>query len=509
VTGLSVPKATSPLLATPAEEELAALLTRERERLSVALRAGRMGIYEWRVGAETVWWSPETYAVYGVDEATFRPTLEAFTALIHPDHREELWRRTQHALAEGADFEYEYRIVCPDGSERWVANRSQAGRGPTGVVERLTGVASDVTERKLEEQRLAILIAAIDDHLVVYDRAWRYTFVNEAASRVLGVPAEALLGQCIWELYPAAVGNAYYRELHRALETQQVVHQEHYYAPFDRWFENHMYPSPDGVTVLATDITARKRVEAALREREEALEDAARRKDEFLAMLAHELRNPLAAITNAVQLLHSAPADPTTVKAHGVLDRQVRHMVRQVDDLLDVSRISRGTIEIQREPVDLAQLVRDAVPVPSSTSRAETPYVELASTAGPIVVIGDPVRLAQVVGNLLNNAMKFTEPGGRITITLDVTAQTAELRVTDTGVGIPAEALHRIFDAFVQLEHSRQRTRGGLGLGLSLVQRIVALHDGEVYAQSEGPGRGSTFVVRLPTYGGDVSAGSQ
>jgi PAS domain S-box-containing protein len=478
---------------------LAGELSRERERLSVALRAGRMGIYEWIVGEPSVWWSPETYALYGVDPNSFTPTVEAFIALIHPDDRDELWRRTERTIAEGAEFALEYRIIRPDGVERWIANRSHVSRDANGAVQRLTGVATDVTDRRREEQRLAVLVGAIDDHLVTYDRAWRYTFVNEAAARTLGRPVEALLGQCIWDLFPDAVGNAYDRELRRALETQQVVHQEHYYAPFDQWYENHMYPSPDGVTVLTTDITARKQAELALREREEALAEAAHRKDEFLAMLAHELRNPLAAIANAAQLLRgSVHSDATSSRAHDILSRQVHHMVRQVDDLLDVSRISRGTIEIRREPLDLLPLIRDVVQTPPMTGTLAARTVELELPSRPVEVRGDPVRLTQVVENLLHNAVKFSESGDRITVTLRVLGSVAELRVTDTGIGIASDSLQRIFEMFMQLEPSRERTRGGLGLGLSLVQRIVALHDGEVHAESEGVGRGSTFVVRLP-----------
>jgi signal transduction histidine kinase len=249
------------------------------------------------------------------------------------------------------------------------------------------------------------------------------------------------------------------------------------------WPERH-------VAVLFADVTERTRAEQALRE-------ADRRKDEFLAMLAHELRNPLAAISNAVQILLRKEGDAQTVRsAAEILDRQVGHMVWQVDDLLDVSRISRGKIELRKEQVELAPVVNHAV----ETTRALCLQHEITVTLPrkPLYVTADPVRLAQVVGNLLNNACKFTDKGGRILVAVEEDNDQAAIRVRDTGIGLASDQLGRIFELFAQVDNSLERARDGLGLGLTLVKKLVEMHNGTVEARSAGPGQGSEFIVRLP-----------
>jgi PAS domain S-box-containing protein len=240
------------------------------------------------------------------------------------------------------------------------------------------------------------------------------------------------------------------------------------------------------------DITERKRVE-------EALAEANRRKDEFLAMLAHELRNPLAPIRNAVQILRvqeSSAHDLTW--ARDIIDRNVSQMVRLVDDLLDVSRITRGEIRLQRSPTELADVVELAAEIsrPLIDSRGHTLSVTIPET--PIRVDGDGTRLAQVVANLLNNAAKYTDEGGQIWLSLEQEDGDALLRVRDTGVGLPPEKLEEIFELFTQVDRSSDRSQGGLGIGLTLVRRLVEMHGGRVEARSEGLGRGSEFLVRIP-----------
>jgi signal transduction histidine kinase/ActR/RegA family two-component response regulator len=244
-----------------------------------------------------------------------------------------------------------------------------------------------------------------------------------------------------------------------------------------------------------------RQADEALRQQAERLQEADRRKDEFLAVLAHELRNPLAPLGNAVQVLGLQGSDPATVEwVRGLLDRQVRHMTRLVEDLLDVSRISRGKIILRRERLDLARLVREAVEdrLASITDAGLLLSVDLPP--GPVWVDGDSTRLDQVVGNLLQNAMKFTEQGGAISVRLAVEegGGGAAVTVHDTGVGIEAALLTRVFDTFMQADRSLERSRGGLGLGLALVKGLVGLHGGEVQAASAGVGRGAEFTVRLP-----------
>jgi two-component system CheB/CheR fusion protein len=265
-----------------------------------------------------------------------------------------------------------------------------------------------------------------------------------------------------------------------------------------RWFKVRGLPIRDGDGPVlqwfgtSTDIDDQKRTEGALRE-------ADRRKDEFLATLAHELRNPLAPIRNALGILHLAPADGSAVRqARALIERQVAQMVRLVDDLLDVSRITRGKIELRKERVELADIVKAAV----ETSR---PLIEAAGHQLRVVLPGeaihlhaDPTRLAQVLANLLNNSAKYMLPGGSILLSGAREGQWAIVRAKDTGIGIPPEMLDSIFDLFTQVDHSLERSQGGLGIGLTLVRSLVHLHGGTVEAVSEGRGRGSEFVVRLP-----------
>jgi signal transduction histidine kinase len=239
--------------------------------------------------------------------------------------------------------------------------------------------------------------------------------------------------------------------------------------------------------------TAAEQVAAALRE-------ADKRKDEFLATLAHELRNPLAPLRNALHImtLTDASLPPAVRQTRDVMERQLGHMVRLIDDLLDLSRVSRGKIALKREQTDLAAAVRAAVETSRPLIEKAGHELTIALPAGPVRVDGDPVRLAQVFANLLNNAAKYTDPGGSIRLTATADGAAAEVRVRDTGVGIPAEALPRVFDMFVQVDKTLDRAQGGLGIGLSLVRELVALHGGTIEAFSDGPGRGSEFVVRLP-----------
>ena len=236
---------------------------------------------------------------------------------------------------------------------------------------------------------------------------------------------------------------------------------------------------------------------------QEALRDADRRKDEFLSVLSHELRNPLAPIRTSIHLLnHAAPDAARAERARLVIERQSEHLARLVDDLLDVTRIARGKISLRREPVDVAASA--ALTAEDLRDEVTARGLELAVELPPerVIVEGDPTRLAQVVGNLLQNAAKFTPTGGRVTLSVRAERGAAELRVRDTGIGIAPDLLARVFDPFVQADRSLARTEAGLGLGLALVKGIAELHGGSVHAASAGPGAGAEFTVRLPLAAG-------
>jgi len=230
-----------------------------------------------------------------------------------------------------------------------------------------------------------------------------------------------------------------------------------------------------------------------------ALREADRRKDEFLATLAHELRNPLAPIGNAVQVLRlRAHDDPTVDELAAVMERQVRHLVRLVDDLLEMSRITRGRIELRAEHATIESILNNAVETSRPLIDAADHHLTVTVPSEPLVINGDPVRLAQVFANLLNNAAKYTDPAGRILLTAYREGKAVVVTVRDSGHGIPPEMLPRVFDLFLQLPDPAARKHGGLGIGLTLVKTLVEMHGGTVRAYSAGPGKGSEFTVRLP-----------
>ncbi len=265
----------------------------------------------------------------------------------------------------------------------------------------------------------------------------------------------------------------------------------------------------DGVAIAFVDVTELKRTEDALRESGDRLRAADQAKDEFLAMLSHELRNPLSAIANSIQLWRAlGREEPKLERARDVAERQVKHVAHLVEDLMDTARITRGKVELQRQPLDLRQVVEDAVDATAPRTDDRRQSVSVALPGEPLPVDGDPERLHQVVSNLLSNAARYTPVGGSIWVAAKAVAPDtthhagqAEIRVRDNGVGIAPGLLPRIFDLFVQAQRGSDRAGGGLGLGLTLVRQLVEMHGGSVEAHSEGEGKGSEFVVRLPLCG--------
>jgi signal transduction histidine kinase/CheY-like chemotaxis protein len=235
------------------------------------------------------------------------------------------------------------------------------------------------------------------------------------------------------------------------------------------------------------------------RQMREELAESDRRKDEFLATLAHELRNPLAPVRNAIHILRARlPPTPELQWARDVIDRQVTQMTRLIDDLMDVSRITRGTFELRRERVTLEDVLRVAVETSRPIIDASGHELSLELNGEPVFLDADVIRLAQVFSNLLNNAAKYTSPGGRIAVMAERDAGLVHVAVQDSGIGIPAAMLTRVFEPFTQLDRSLERSRGGLGIGLALARRLVEMHGGTIEADSAGPGLGSRFSVRLP-----------
>ena len=365
-------------------------------------------------------------------------------------------------------------------------------------------------ELRARLRELADLIARAPVPIAVaHDAECRFISANVALARLLGVPADVNIS-----LTPPGNERPLYRILRDGRDIPPselpmqyaVAHRTHVTNDIEIvrpdgsviYVQNDVEPLYDqnsavcGCVSVCVDMTARREVEDVLRE-------ADRRKDEFLATLSHELRNPLAPIRNALELLQRADRDdPLCDRALAIMERQVQQLVRLTDDLLDVSRITRNRIELRREPTDLRAIVRSAVETIEPLSNAASHVVTIDLPELPLWLDADFTRLAQAFANLLDNAVKYTERGGRISISASADSTHALVTVRDTGIGIDAAVLPSIFDMFVQIEQGRGRLRSGLGIGLALARRLIELHGGHLDASSEGRGAGTTFTVRLP-----------
>jgi PAS domain S-box-containing protein len=354
----------------------------ERQRLSRALDAGQVGAFDWDIVSDALWWSPQMYALFGVDPERFVVTPASMLALLHPGDAQEFLRMREQALGQRRALVFEFRVLRADGTQPWLHLRAQATVDAQGKPLRASGVVIDITERRQFEQ---------------------------------------------------------------------------------------------------------------------AQREADRNKDDFIAVVAHELRNPLAPIRNALHVLRQRePRDATAEWCHEVLERQVGQMTRLLDDLLDMSRLSRGQLRLQLAPMSLAAAIEHALETAAPAIESGRHALAVSLPQEPLHLEGDLMRLAQVFANVLINAAKYTPSGGRITLEAQSYDGHAVVRVADTGIGIAAEDVPRIFQIFGQAQSAIDRAQGGQGIGLALAKGLIEMHGGSIEVRSDGPGSGSEFVMRLP-----------
>jgi PAS domain S-box-containing protein len=504
-------------------------LRQAEERLRVALESARLVAWDWDLATNRIVCSDTAADLFGIQAGS----AEEFLRLIHPEDQAAVRETITRTIAAGGSYDVEFRVPLRSGEVRWIAEKGKTHCDTHGRPQRVVGVCADISGRKrsdevLRQSQRQLQLACEAARLGWWDwdlqtGALAWSGYHEA---IFGLPPGSFNGT--YGTFLSCVHPEDRDRLARAVARairEHTPYEEEYRVVWPdastHWAtgKGHCYYDDEGRPVrmsgVVAEITARKqadeerrqllaREQLARAEAERLLKEvceADRRKDEFLAMLAHELRNPLAPIRNAVHLLREAGgAGPVANQARAVMERQVRHLARLVDDLLDVSRIARGKIRLRRERLDLVEVLRAAAEDHRAPLAEAGLDFRVDFPPGPASVRGDSTRLAQVLDNLLVNAAKFTDAGGRVAVcmTLDPDRRLATVTVRDTGIGIDPELLPHLFEAFIQADRSLDRSRGGLGLGLALVRGLVQLHGGEVSAASEGLGHGATFTFWVP-----------
>lgn len=480
-----------------------------RQRLEATLIAADIGTWNFDIRNNRVYADENMARMFGVAPADADGgPAEAYFAVVHPDDRPDAEQHLADALKRRGAYIDDYRIRDAAGHWRHIHARGRVEVGADGEPAWLPGVVLDITARKEAELALAkseanfrtladnipqlAWMANPDGWIFWYNNRWlEYTGTTleevqgdgwrkivhpEHVAATATKLREHIASGAVWEdTFPMRGKDGRYRWfLSRAVPIRDA------HGRITRWFGTN------------TDVTVQ-------REAEEALREIDKRKDEFLAMLAHELRNPLAPIAAAADLLQRMPDDPQRIAQIGaVIARQTGHMRSLIDELLDVSRVNRGLVSLEREPVDITTLVNEAIEQTRPLIEARHHNLQVQIDTQCTLVEGDKKRLIQVLANLLNNAAKYTPEGGRIHVRVHGGPGTVRIAVSDTGQGMDAALQAHAFELFTQGERTPDRSQGGLGIGLALVKSLVQLHGGRVTAASEGPGRGSEFAIILP-----------
>jgi PAS domain S-box-containing protein len=524
-------------------------LHRSEIRAKIAAESSAIGIWELDLLTGELFWDESMCALYGITPAEFSGTYEDWVKRMHPDDRDHNEALFQTALTESEHYVTEFRVIWPDASLHFINAHVHLLRDREHLPHRAIGSNWDVTESKCRENNLIFLndlqtaLAVLRFEADILQEAGKRIgqYLNLTHCSLVEIDEPHNTGTVLYDQAsanaPRLQGIYTLSDFHSEAElrmmaagaflvvpdvhtsgraAKQVQHYENCsicalinasYVADNKWkFVLHV--SRDKPTQwseldveLITQLAARlyPRIERA--RAEAALQQADRRKDEFLAMLGHELRNPLMPISTVAQAMSAQPLDAATQAwAVGILQRNVGHITRLVDDLLDVSRISRGLITLRRERVDFVSVIRESYQSVQGLAETKRQSFQLKLPSEPLYLDADPVRLNQIIINLLQNAVKYTQKEGNIVVTLSADGKTIDLRIRDNGIGMAADFVPQVFDLFLQAEQALNRAEGGLGIGLTLVKKLVDLHGGQITATSPGLHQGSEFCLQLPQW---------
>lgn len=493
-------------------------------RLESIIAAAELGVWTWDIARDRVTGDARMAALFHIPE-TMRdcaPVARYFEA-VHPDDAAPVQALLSDAVARGAPYDATFRIRRAGGGWRWIIGRGSVVRAADGTP-RMRGVVIDASRQfeaeqqlRLSEERYRTLFDSIDEGVCViemlYDNTGQpsdYRFLETNPAFVKQTGLTDAIGRTMRQIAPHHERN-WFEIYGRVAATGEPVRFVNEARELGRWYDVYAarigLPEQHRLALVFNDITARRKGEDALRKMAADLEEANRIKTEFLATLAHELRNPLAPLRSGLQFLRRAPDDPAAVaRIHEIMERQLGQLVHLVDDLLDVARITRGQVALKRERIDLAGVLAAAVETGMPLIEAARHHLDVHLPQETLMVDGDATRLTQVLSNLLNNAARYTPRGGSIVLAAERDRNEAVIAVSDNGIGIDPARLEDIFTMFTQIGEGRRHAAGGLGIGLSLVRSLVELHGGSVRASSAGTNAGSVFTVRLPLAPDEVPA---
>jgi PAS domain S-box-containing protein len=491
-----------------AERARAGEALRESEhRLRLVLDVSGGGSWTWDACGNRVDWDDRFRVLYGFTPEE-PPAFDAWISRVHEEDRPQVLGLLDAILHSNTSDGWDsvFRVVRPDGTMAWIESLGRAQRNGDDQITRLIGLELDITERKRTEDALRSVSTEMQQTVHIEatglnhcGRDLRYLSANPAYAESVGVPLHQIIGRPIVEVIGKAAFDTVRPRIERVLRGETVEYEDEVpYPGGNRWMRGAYTPDRDasgnviGWVASIMDITDRKRME------EERAEEG-RRKDEFLSFLGHELRNPLAAISTAVQVLSGGVTDEQRASLDGMINRQVKLMQRLLDDLLDLGRITHGYIQLKKERVDLLKFLQHVTEVTQSTTEERGQELILRPPSEVVTFKADEARLEQIATNLLGNASKYTAQGGRIELSGAREGSEVVLRFRDNGRGIPREMQQKIFEPFTRVEpFADSRGEASLGIGLALVKRLVELHGGTISVESGWPGMGSEFLVRLP-----------